>query len=81
MANTGTDLWGWSCGDSADFIQPQVQFYLNFNDLCMIQVRIKLYVDYYALTLETRLAPGSSLSSRLSRTSSSSLPILLSDGA
>ncbi|MCJ1287699.1 hypothetical protein MMC26_007051 [Xylographa opegraphella] len=37
MANVGNDLWGFSCGPNADAIQDQVQSFLNFNNLCMIQ--------------------------------------------
>jgi len=37
MANTGNDLWGWSCGNVADEIQSEVKSYLNFNILCSIQ--------------------------------------------
>jgi len=36
MANTGNDLWGWSCGGS-DAIQNEVQSFLNFGTLCLIQ--------------------------------------------
>ncbi|MCJ1430813.1 hypothetical protein MMC27_000163 [Xylographa pallens] len=37
MASVGNDLWGFSCGSEADAIQSQVQSFLNFNDLCMVQ--------------------------------------------
>jgi len=37
MANTGKDLWGWSCSPASDAIQPQVQSYLDFGRLCLIQ--------------------------------------------
>jgi len=37
MANTGNDLWGWSCGTISDEIQSQVQSYLNFSILCELQ--------------------------------------------
>jgi hypothetical protein len=39
-ANTGNDLWGYSCGDRADAIQDEVQSYLNFNNLCLTQVNL-----------------------------------------
>ena len=37
MGRTSKDLWGWSCGPTADQIQ---QFYpqVNFNTLCHLQV-------------------------------------------
>ena len=37
-SNIGNDLYGFSCGAEADRIQAQVESYLNFNNLCMIQV-------------------------------------------
>jgi len=37
MANTGSDLWGYSCSDISDQIQPQVQSYLDFGKLCTVQ--------------------------------------------
>jgi len=37
MANTGNDLWGYSCSPTADEIQIQVQSYLDFNKLCNFQ--------------------------------------------
>jgi len=37
MANTGNDLWGWSCGPTADEIQSEVKSFLNFNILCTVQ--------------------------------------------
>ena len=40
MANDGTDLWGYTCGNESDQIQAQVQSYLNFNNLCMVQVSV-----------------------------------------
>ena len=40
MANTGNALWGYTCGNVADQIQSQVQSYLNFNNLCMVQVSV-----------------------------------------
>ena len=39
-ANTGNDLWGYSCSDKADAIQDEVQSYLNFNNLCLTQVNL-----------------------------------------
>ena len=38
MANTGRDLWGWSCGTESDKIQEEVQSFLNFGQLCTVQV-------------------------------------------
>ena len=38
MANTGNDLWGWSCGTASDAIQGEVQSFLNFGQLCTMQV-------------------------------------------
>ena len=40
MANVGNDLWGFSCGPSADAIQTEVQSFLNFDSLCKIQVSL-----------------------------------------
>ena len=40
MANTGTDLWGWSCGTESDAIQGDVQSFLNFGQLCTVQVSL-----------------------------------------
>jgi hypothetical protein len=37
-ANTGKDLWGWSCGDAADEIQDEVKSFLDFGKLCTMQV-------------------------------------------
>jgi len=37
MGNTGNDLWGWSCGSTSDEIQPLVQSFLDFGQLCMVQ--------------------------------------------
>jgi hypothetical protein len=37
MANTGQDLWGWSCSPKSDAIQAQVQNYLDFGKLCLLQ--------------------------------------------
>ncbi|KAI9822386.1 MAG: hypothetical protein M1827_000105 [Pycnora praestabilis] len=34
---TGHDLWGWSCSDAADKIQPVFQNEVNFNTLCNTQ--------------------------------------------
>ena len=39
-SNVGNDLYGFSCSPQADAIQAQVQSFLNFNDLCMVQVRV-----------------------------------------
>jgi len=36
-ANTGKDLWGWSCGDTADKIQDEVKSFLDFGKLCTVQ--------------------------------------------
>jgi len=36
-ANNGNDLWGWSCGTPSDNIQPLVQSFLDFGQLCMVQ--------------------------------------------
>ena len=38
MANTGNDLWGWSCSPAADALKDEVQGVLNFNTLCQVQV-------------------------------------------
>jgi len=37
MANTGHDLWGWSCSPASDQIQPLVQSFLDFGQLCTVQ--------------------------------------------
>lgn len=37
MANTGKDLWGYSCGPEADAIQEQVKSFVNFGKLCTLQ--------------------------------------------
>lgn len=39
MASTGKDLWGYSCGPESDAIQEQVQSFLDFGKLCILQVR------------------------------------------
>ena len=39
MANTGNDLWGWSCG-GADAIEEEVKSFINFGQLCTIQVSV-----------------------------------------
>jgi len=36
-ANTGNDLWGYTCSDKADAIQDEVKSYLNYNTLCVTQ--------------------------------------------
>ena len=46
MANTGKDLWGWSCGAGADAIQEEVISFVDFGKLCTTQVRRN-----YAFTL------------------------------
>jgi hypothetical protein len=38
MANTGKDLWGYSCGSIADQIQAEVESFLDFGKLCAMQV-------------------------------------------
>lgn len=38
MANTGNDLWGWSCSPAADALKKEVKGILNFDSLCMVQV-------------------------------------------
>ena len=38
MANTGKDLWGFSCGSEADAIQEEVRSFLDFGKLCTLQV-------------------------------------------
>jgi len=40
MANTGNDLWGWSCSPAADALKDEVNGILNFNSLCQVQVGI-----------------------------------------
>ncbi len=40
MANTGKDLWGYSCGSQADAIQEEVMSFLDFGKLCTTQVRL-----------------------------------------
>jgi hypothetical protein len=37
MAQTGTDLWGYTCSSRADEIQVQVQSFVNFGKLCNLQ--------------------------------------------
>jgi hypothetical protein len=39
-ANTGNDLWGYTCSDKADAIQDEVKSYLNYNTLCVTQVSL-----------------------------------------
>ena len=36
---TGQDLWGWSCSDMSRAIQETFHIDINFNQLCMLQVR------------------------------------------
>ena len=38
LAETGTDLWGYTCSSRADAIQVQVQSFVNFGKLCNLQV-------------------------------------------
>ena len=38
MANTGKDLWGYSCGPESDAIQEQVKSFVDFGKLCTLQV-------------------------------------------
>lgn len=38
MGKTGSDLWGWSCGDKAAAIQSEFQSQVDFSGLCNIQV-------------------------------------------
>jgi len=38
MARDGKDLWGYSCSDASDQIQDQVKSFLNFGELCTMQV-------------------------------------------
>jgi len=37
MANTGSDLWGYTCSDRADAIQAKFSSFMNFGQLCMVQ--------------------------------------------
>lgn len=37
MAQTGTDLWGYTCSSRADEIQVQVNSFVNFGKLCNLQ--------------------------------------------
>ena len=39
MANSGKDLWGYSCGSQADAIQEEVKSFIDFGKLCTTQVR------------------------------------------
>lgn len=41
MANTGNDLWGWSCSPAADALKEEVTGILNFDALCKIQVGLQ----------------------------------------
>jgi hypothetical protein len=38
MGRTESSLWGFSCSDRADALQPLVQSYLNYGKLCTMQV-------------------------------------------
>jgi hypothetical protein len=38
MGSNGIDLWGWTCGSEADKIEEQVQSFLDFGQLCTMQV-------------------------------------------
>jgi hypothetical protein len=38
MANTGKDLWGYSCNSVTDQIQAEVKSFLDFGKLCNMQV-------------------------------------------
>jgi len=38
MANTGKDLWGYSCSPTADQIEDEVKAYMNFGTLCNLQM-------------------------------------------
>jgi hypothetical protein len=40
MAETGQDLWGYSCGPNADRIEEQVKSFVDFGRLCQAQVSI-----------------------------------------
>jgi len=48
MANTGNDLWGYSCSDKADAIQMAVQNEMNFGTLCTVQTG-----SWYSSIIET----------------------------
>ncbi|KAH7333211.1 hypothetical protein BKA65DRAFT_538908 [Rhexocercosporidium sp. MPI-PUGE-AT-0058] len=37
MAETGTDLWGYTCSSRADEIESQVKAYVSFGKLCNLQ--------------------------------------------
>lgn len=41
MANDGSDLWRYSDSKNADAIQHQLQSFLSFENLCMVQVSIR----------------------------------------
>lgn len=43
MAETGNDLWGYSCSDAADKIADEVQSFVDFGQLCTVQVCLPLY--------------------------------------
>ncbi len=51
MANTGKDLWGYSCGSQADAIQEEVQSFVDFGKLCTTQVSLVLWLFALNLTL------------------------------
>jgi hypothetical protein len=53
MANTGHDLWGWSCSSNADAIQEQVKAFMDFGQLCTIQVRFHKLQDEYELKMNS----------------------------
>ena len=38
MADTGKDLWGYTCGLTADQIEAQVKDFVDFGKLCSTQV-------------------------------------------
>jgi hypothetical protein len=43
MAETGNDLWGYSCSDASDKIQDEVKSFVDFGKLCTMQVCLTLF--------------------------------------
>jgi hypothetical protein len=35
---SGRDIWGYTCGATADAVQEQVKSFVDFGKLCMMQV-------------------------------------------
>lgn len=63
MANTGRDLWGYSCGAGADAIREQVKSFMDFGKLCTLQVSDRYMNAFGALSTDKEVQTGSWFSS------------------